>query len=112
MPSHIAILSCLLVGLAATFGTMVMHGLVVHTIVMTVRHNLQRGVLGARIWVNLTFVMGVSLLALAGHLGEIALWAFALDISGAVGDISAAIYSSAGSFRHRVATPMEAARTI
>jgi hypothetical protein len=53
MPSHIAILSCLLVGLAAAFGTIVMHGLVVHTIVMTVRHNLQRGVLGARIWVNL-----------------------------------------------------------
>ena len=98
MPSHIAILSCLLVGLAATFGTMVMHGLVVHTIVMTLRYNLQRGVLGVRIWVNLTFVMGVSLLALAGHLGEIALWAFALDISGAVGDISAAIYSSAGSY--------------
>jgi hypothetical protein len=98
MPSHIAILSCLLVGLAATFGTIVIHGFVVHTIVMTVRHNLQRGVLGARIGVNLTFVMGASLLALAGHLGEIALWAFALDISGAVGDISAAIYSSAGSY--------------
>ena len=29
---------------------------------------------------------------------EIALWAFALDICGAVADISAAIYSSAGSY--------------
>ena len=29
---------------------------------------------------------------------EIALWAFALDISGAVADLSAAIYSSAGSY--------------
>src|SRR5271165_186711 len=36
--------------------------------------------------------------ALAGHLVEIALWAFALDICGAVADISAAIYSSAGSY--------------
>src|ERR1700721_1688746 len=98
MSSHIAILSSLLVGLAATFGTIVIHGFVVHAIVMTGRHNLQRGVLGVRVWVNLTFIMGVTLLALAGHLGEIALWAFVLDISGAVADINAAIYSSAGSY--------------
>jgi hypothetical protein len=98
MPGHIAILGPLLVGLAATFGTIVIHGFVVHTIVMTLRRNLQRGVLGARIWVNLTFVMGATLLALAGHLGEIALWALALDASGAVADLGAAIYSSAGSY--------------
>ena len=98
MPSHIAILSPLLVGLAATLGTIVIHGLVVHTIVMALRRNLQRGVLGMRIWVNLAFVMSATLLALVGHLGEIALWAFALDMSGAVADIPAAIYSSAGSY--------------
>ena len=79
-------------------GTIVIHGFVVHTIVMTLRRNLQRGVLGMRIWVNLTFVMSATLLAFAGHLVEIALWAFVLDISGAVADISAAIYSSAGSY--------------
>ena len=104
MPGHIAILSSLLVGLAATFATIVIHGFVVHAIVMTLRSNLRRGVLGARIWVNLTFVMGATLLALAGHLGEIALWAFALDISGAVADIRAAIYSSAGSYTTSVST--------
>jgi hypothetical protein len=98
MPSQIAILSSLLVGLAATLGTMAIHGLVVHTIVMTLRRNLQRRVLGVRLWVNLTFIMGATLLALAGHLVEIALWAFALDMCGAVADISAAIYSSAGSY--------------
>jgi hypothetical protein len=49
MPNHIAILSSLLVGLAATLGTIVIHGFVVHTIVMTLRSNLQRGVLGVRI---------------------------------------------------------------
>jgi hypothetical protein len=96
--SPIAIENPLLVGLAATFGTIVIHGLVVHTIVMGLRRNLQRGLLGARIWVNLTFVMTVTLLALAGHLVEIVLWAFALDASGAVADIGAAIYSSAGSY--------------
>ena len=69
---------------AATLGTIVIHGFVVHTIVMALRRNLQRGVLGMRIWVNMTFVMSATLLALVGHLVEIALWAFALDISGAV----------------------------
>jgi len=98
MPSHIAILSSLLVGLAATLGTIVIHGFVVHTIVMALRRNLQRGVLGMRIWVNMTFIMSATLLALVGHLVEIALWAFVLDISGAVADLSAAIYSSAGSY--------------
>ena len=46
----------------------------------------------------MTFIVGATLLALAGHLGEIVLWAFTLDISGAVADFSAAIYSSAGSY--------------
>ena len=98
MPNHIAILSSLLVGLAATLGTIVIHGFAVHTIIMTLRRNLQRGVLGPRIWVNMTFIMGATLIALAGHLMEIALWAFTLNICGAVADTSAAIYSSAGSY--------------
>jgi hypothetical protein len=97
-PSHIAMLTPFIVGLAATFGTIVIHGFVVHTIVITLRRDLKRGVLGARLWVNLTFIMAVTLLALAGHLGEIGLWALVLDTSGAVADISAAIYSSAGSY--------------
>jgi hypothetical protein len=65
---------------------------------MSLRRNLQRGVLGPRIWVNMTFITGATLIALAGRLMEIALWAFVLNISGAVGDISTAIYSSAGSY--------------
>ncbi len=65
---------------------------------MALRRNLQRGLLGMRLWVNLTFIMSTTLLALVGHLAEIALWAFALDISGAVADINAAIYASAGSY--------------
>ena len=48
MPNHIAILGSLLMGLAATLGTIVIHGFAVHTIIMTLRRNLQRGVLGPR----------------------------------------------------------------
>ena len=96
MPSHL--LNALLVGLAATLGTIVIHGVVVHAIVIALRGNLQRGVLGARIWMNLTFVMSTTLLALLGHLMEIGLWAFALDVTGAAADLGAALFSSAGSY--------------
>ena len=98
MPNHIAILSPLLVGLVATLGTLVIHGCVFYIIVMSLVRNLKRGVLGARLWVNLAFVMSATLIALAGHLMEITLWAFALEICGAVADVSAALYSSAGSY--------------
>jgi Ion channel len=92
------ILSSLLVGFAATFGTMVIHGLVVHTIIMEMRRNLQRGWLGARLWVNLTFVTGTTLLTLAGHILEVTLWAFVFDLCGGVADFSAALYCSAGNY--------------
>ena len=98
MTSQIGILGSFVVGLAATVATIVIHGVVLHTIVVSLRRDLMRGVLGARIWVNMSFVMVAILIALAGHLGEIALWASALDISGAAADIRAAVYSSAGSY--------------
>jgi hypothetical protein len=98
VPSHIAILIPLIVGLAATVATIAIHGVVVHIIITSLRRDLKRGVLGVRTWVNLTFVAATILLALGGHLAEIAFWAFVLDMSGAVADIGAAIYSSAGSY--------------
>jgi hypothetical protein len=43
---------------------------------MSLRRDLKRGRLGVRTWVNLTFIMATVILALAGHLAEIVLWAF------------------------------------
>jgi hypothetical protein len=97
-PSHIAILIPLIVGVAATIATIAIHGVVLHTIVMSLRRDLKRGRLGARVWVNMSFVMATVMLALAGHLAEIGLWALTLNAAGAVADIGAAIYSSAGSY--------------
>jgi len=94
----IAVLNCLLVGLAATLGTIVIHGLVVHTIIMEMRRDLQRGLLGGRFRVNLTFVTGATLLTFAAILPEVALWALVLDLCGGVGDFGAALYYSAGSY--------------
>jgi hypothetical protein len=97
-PSHIAILVPFIVGLAATVVTIAIHGVVFHAIVTSLHRDLKRGRLGARTWVNSTFMMATILLALGSHLAEISLWAFVLDTSGAVADIGAAIYSSAGSY--------------
>ena len=84
MPNHIAILSSLIVGLAATLGTIVIHGFAVHTN----HHDFAPQSAARRTWpanwANMTFIMGATLIALAGHLLEIALWAFTLDICGAV----------------------------
>jgi hypothetical protein len=82
----------LVCGIRSDLGTMLIHAFVVETMVTALRRNLQGGGLGVRFRVNLTFVMGATLVALVGHLAEIALWAFALTISGAVADISAAIF--------------------
>jgi hypothetical protein len=68
---------------------------------MTLRRNLLRGVLGVQLWVNLAFVVGATLLALAGHIVEIALWGFVLNICGAVPGFSAAIYRVTDSFGRR-----------
>lgn len=92
------ILNSLLVGLAATLGTMVIHGFVVHTVIMQMRRDLVRSLLGVRLWVNLTFLTGTTLLALAGHILEVALWAFVFELCGGVADFSAALYCSAGSY--------------
>ncbi|HEY1453538.1 MAG TPA: hypothetical protein VGF57_08760 [Roseiarcus sp.] len=97
-PSPIAILIPLIVGLAATVATIAIHGVVFHAIIMSLSRDLKRGLLGVRIWMNLTFIMAAILLAFAGHLAEIVLWAFALGATGAVADIGAAVYSSAGSY--------------
>jgi hypothetical protein len=95
---HIAILIPFIVGLTATVATIAIHGVALHNVVVSLRGGLKRGVLGGRIWLNMSFVMATILLALGSHLAEIGLWAFALDMSGAVPDSYAAIYSSAGSY--------------
>ena len=97
-PSRMGILSSLLVGLAATLGTMVIHGLVVHTIIMELRRDLQHGRLGAGLWMNLTFIAGTTFLALAGHILEVALWALVFVLCGGLADFGAALYCSAGNY--------------
>ncbi|MGD0075038.1 MAG: ion channel [Candidatus Binataceae bacterium] len=69
----------------------------------------------------MTIVTGATLLALAGHLVEMGLWAVAFDLCGEFSDFAAALYHSAGNYttlgdssvvisaRWRLLGPLEAA---
>jgi ion channel len=88
-------LSPLLVGTAATFCTIIVHALILGIIVTQVRHGLQRGRVGIGFLTDVTFVTGATLLALAGHLVEIGLWALAFKLCGEFSNFAAAFYHSA-----------------
>jgi hypothetical protein len=93
--NQISLFSPLLVGVAATFCTIFVHALILGMIIIQVRRDLQAGRIGVRFWSNLTFVTSATLLAFAGHVIEIGLWALALDLCGAFHDFAPAFYNSA-----------------
>jgi hypothetical protein len=96
VPSNqISVLSPLLVGVAVTFCTIIVHALILGIIVTQVRRDLQRGRVGVRFWTDVTVVTGATLLALAGHLVEIGLWALAFELCGEFSNFAAAFYHSA-----------------
>ena len=96
--NQIAITNSLLIGLSATLGTILIHALVVHNVIIRMCRDLKRGRIGGRIWENLTFIGCTTLLSLAGHFLEVTLWAFVFDVCGGVADFRAALYCSAGSY--------------
>jgi hypothetical protein len=84
----------LLVGVGTIFCTILIQGLVVVIIVNHVLRDLERGRVGARFSANLTLVASVTLLALGGHLIEMALWALVFLLCGEFPDFAAAFYHS------------------
>jgi hypothetical protein len=84
----------LLVGVGTIFCTILIQGLVVVIIVNHVLRDLERGRVGARFSANLTLVASVTLLALGGHLIEMALWALVFVLCGEFPDFAAAFYHS------------------
>lgn len=121
LSNRISLLSPLLVGVATTFCTILVHGLIVGIIISQVRRDLEQGRVGARFWPNLMLVTSMTLLALAGHLIEIGLWAAVFDLCGEFSDFAAAFYHSAVNYttlgygdvvmsaRWRLLGPLEAA---
>jgi hypothetical protein len=121
LSDQVSVLGPLLVGLPTALCTIVVHGLILATIITRVRRDIHRGRAGVRFRTDLTIVTGATLLALAGHLVEMGLWAVAFDLCGEFSDFAAALYHSAGNYttlgdssvvisaRWRLLGPLEAA---
>ena len=118
--NQISVTGPLLVGVATTFFTIIVHALVLYAIIEAVRRYLLRGRAGVFLR-DLTLVMSTMLLALAGHLVEIALWALSFVLCGEFSNFAAALYYSAATYttvgdgsivisaRWRLLGPLEAA---
>jgi hypothetical protein len=93
--SGTALLVPMLVGAATTACTIAIHALALITIVHYVRRERRLGHAGVWFWKDVTMVAGITLLALAAHLVEIAGWAWVFSLCGQFPDFAAAFYRSA-----------------
>jgi hypothetical protein len=96
--NQISVLSPLILGGATTLCTIIVHGLILMLIVTAVRRALLRGQVGVRHWANFLFVTSATLLALAGHLVEIGLWALSFLLCGELSNLATAFYYSAANY--------------
>jgi hypothetical protein len=94
-PNQISVLNPLLVGLAVTFCTIIVHALFLGMIIRIVRRDLELGRIGLRFLTDIVFITSVTILALAAHLVEIGMWALTLELSGEFTNFAAAYYHSA-----------------
>ena len=113
-------MALLLVAVVTTVLTVLVHSLIPSLIVQGVRRHLARG--HACIWFwDVILVMLFTLLALAAHLAEIALWALSFVLCGEFSNVTAALYFSGNTYttlgdsttvlssRWRMLGPIEAA---
>jgi voltage-gated potassium channel Kch len=113
-------MALLLVGMVTTLFTVLVHSLIPAMIVKGVRLHLARGRAGIWVW-DVILVMNFTLLALAAHFVEIALWALSFVLCGEFSNFPAAFYYSGNTYttlgdsttvlsaRWRLLAPIEAA---
>ena len=95
--NQISVTGPVIVGVATTFFTIIVHALVLKTIIEAVRRYVLRGRAGAFLR-DLTLVMNAMLLALAGHFVEMALWALSFVLCGEFSNFAAALYYSGATY--------------
>jgi len=113
-------MALLLVAVVTTLFTVLIHSLIPLLIVQGVRLHLARGKAGIWFW-DVILVMFFTLLALAAHLAEIALWALSFVLCREFPNFTAALYYSGNTYttlgdsttvlsaRWRMLGPIEAA---
>jgi voltage-gated potassium channel Kch len=87
----------LLVAVVTTLFTVLVHSLIPPTIVQCVRYHFARGRAGLWFW-DVLLVMFFTLLALAAHFFEIALWALSFFLCGQFSNFTAALYYSGNTY--------------
>jgi Ion channel len=92
---EVAVLLPLMISLATTLTTIVVHGVALAAIVRFVLYEHRLGHTGAHFWRDVGIVACATLLALAAHLLEITVWAGALESCGEFTRFAAAFYHSA-----------------
>jgi len=110
----------LLVGVVTTLFTVLVHSLIPAMILKGVRLHLARGRAGIWFW-DVILVMNFTLLTLAAHFVEIALWALSFVLCGEFSNFAGALYFSGNTYttlgdsttvlsaRWRLLAPVEAA---
>lgn len=113
-------MALLLIGTITTLLNVLVHSLLPPTIVKRVLHHIARGRGGIWVW-DAILIMEFTVLALAAHFVEIALWALSFVLCGEFSNFSAALYFSGNTYttlgdsttvlsvRWRMLGPVEAA---
>jgi len=96
--NQISLIVPLLVGMAAIFCTVIIHGLILRLVIYWVRRDLRLSRAGVTFWRDLLIVTAAMLLAVAGHLIEMGVWALTLELCGEFSNFAAAFYHSAGCY--------------
>ena len=90
-------MALLLVAVVTTLLTVLVHSLIPPLIVQGVHRHLARGQAGIWFW-DVILVMLFTLLALAAHLAEIAIWALSFVLCGEFSNFTAALYYSGNTY--------------
>ena len=88
----------LLVGAALLLASVLSYAVAISLIVRVVARLIQADYTGLRFWKNLTGVTLVLVITAAMHLTQIALWAVAVLLCGAISDFERAFYCSAQNY--------------
>jgi hypothetical protein len=96
--TEVDVLLPLAIGTATTLVTVFTHALALATIVHIVLREKRIGYTGTNFWKNVTIVAGATLIGLAAHLVEIALWALVFMRCGEFQDFATAFYGSAENY--------------
>ncbi len=86
------------VGAATTCATILIHALALVTIVHFVRRERRLGHAGVYFFKDVSIVAGITFLALAAHIIEIAMWAVVLGLCAEFPNFATAFYASAENY--------------